>query len=363
MPDLPHISHPRILFYAVNGLGLGHVTRLLAVARAVRTLKPGAQILFLTTSEGDSVIHREGFASVKIPSKSTVQSSGLRPSTYLKLAHTLTLNVVSSFNPALLVVDTFPAGAVQELLGTLTWEMKRAFVYRAQHQDRARDPFFQAALGHYDVGIVPHNEGDEEIIAPDSLPMVWTGPILIRDRDEALNRNDARRRLGLPVDGKLLYVTVGGGGDKEMAESEGMIFDAARSAGWTVAAPDAPLGTQLSDAIPDHRINYYPMAECMNAFDGAVSAAGYNSVAELLHMGVPTVLIPRTRGLDDQFARAEAAQKNGAALIAELKPDLISACLKELMDGSIREKLSKNGQLFIRSNGAAKAAEAILRLL
>jgi UDP:flavonoid glycosyltransferase YjiC (YdhE family) len=335
----------------------------LAIARNVRQQKPGAQILFLTTSEGDSVIHREGFASVKIPSKSIVQSSGLRPGVYLKLAHTLTLNTVSAFNPAILVVDTFPAGAVQELLGTLSWEMKRAFVYRAQLAERTKDAFFQAALGHYDLGIVPHDEGDEEIVAPSTLPLVWTGPIMIRDHNEALSKTDARKRLGLPADGKLLYVTVGGGGDTEMAKAEGMIFDAARGSGWVTVAPDAPLGVESSEATPDFRVHYYPMAECLNAFDAAVSAAGYNSVAELLHIGVPTVLIPRQRGLDDQFARAKAAEKSGAALVADLEPESIVKALNELADDTLRDKLSGNGRSHVAANGASKAAEEILGLL
>ena len=50
------------------------------------------------------------------------------------------------------------------------------------------------------------------------LEAVWTGPILIRDRSESLSREDARRQLGLPVEGTIVYVTFGGGGD-ELAES------------------------------------------------------------------------------------------------------------------------------------------------
>jgi predicted glycosyltransferase len=347
----------------VNGLGLGHVTRLLAIARSVRKLKPGAQILFLTTSEGDSVIHREGFASVKIPSKSIVNSSGLRPSTFTKLAHTLAINTISAFNPAILVVDTFPVGAIQELLPVLSWEMRRVFVYRAQQVERASDPFFQAALGHYHAAIVPHNIDEEKIIAPESLPLNWTGPILIRDRDDALDRDEARKRLGLPLGEKILYVTVGGGGDYEMAESEQMIIQTAQNAGWKVAAPDAPLGETTSQSTPDYRVHYYPMAECMNAFDVAISAAGYNSVAELLHLGVPTILIPRPRGLDDQFARAEAAKNAGAALVSELNAESLSNQLEVLNDEANRKTISEKAANLIDKNGADKAAETILELL
>ena len=123
---------PRILFYAVNGLGLGHVTRLLAIARQVRRLAPGAEIVFFTSSEAEDVIFREGFAAFKVPSKSIRLEAGLRSSTYARMLQTVTLNLLASFHPHILVVDTFPAGAIQELLPVLRWESRKVFVYRAQ---------------------------------------------------------------------------------------------------------------------------------------------------------------------------------------------------------------------------------------
>ena len=367
MAEPRHLIEPRLLFYAVDGLGLGHVTRLLAIARAIRAQLPGAQMLFVTTTDADSVIHREGFASVKIPSRTVIQSSRIRASVYNKLAHSVVMNTVAAFNPAILIADTYPAGATQELLSTLSWEMLRVFVYRAQQAERAADPFFQAALSHYDLGIVPHDDGSEDIFAPNSLRLVWTGPILIRDRKEAFGRSDARQRLGLPEFGKLLYVTVGGGGDDEMALAEQMIFDAGRAAGWTVVAPEAPLLKSrpqgMRPAQPDFRIAYYPIAECFAAFDAAVSAAGYNTVHELLHFGVPSVLIPRSRGLDDQFARAQQAETVGAALTAQLDRQSIESALIRLAEDDLRATMTSNASAACPTNGAEIAAGEILALL
>jgi predicted glycosyltransferase len=366
MSEPLHLTQPRILFYAVNGLGLGHVTRLLAIARAIRAQRDGAQILFVTTTEADSVIHREGFASVKIPSRGVIQSSRLRPSTYNKLAHVVVMNTVAAFNPAILVADTFPAGATQELLSTLSWQMRRVFVYRAQHAERAADEFFQNALSHYDLAIAPHDEGSEKIPVPDGLRIAWTGPIMIREVSDALSRDEARRRLGLPSESRLLYVTVGGGGDDEMASAEPAIFDAARAAGWTVVAPDPPLRVSMERgaiAIADHRVSYYPIAECMNGFDAAVSAAGYNTVHELLHFGVPSLLIPRPRGLDDQFARARTAADAGAALVSSLDPVELEAKLRTLASDDLRAKMADSGRKLAPQSGAGIAAQEILGLL
>jgi len=353
-----------LLFYAVNGLGLGHVTRLLAIARAVRALSPDAQILFLTTSEADWVIYREGFAAVKIPSRSVLPTAKLRPAVYTKLVQSVVMNVVSAFNPAILVADTFPAGASQELLSTLAWEMRRAFVFRAQKSDRANDPFFQHSLARYDLCIAPHDEGEEDIPVPASIKLVWAGPIMIRSATEARTRAEARAALGLPIEGRIAYVTFGGGGDLEADEATRIAVDGAKRAGWTVAVADAPLARiKVPDRTGVFRVQHYPMAEMLPAFDAAISAAGYNSVAELMHFGVPSVLIPFARGLDDQHARVQALVDAGAALTSPLTAEGIRSALDQISDGDAATRLAETSRKRVAVNGAEVAARAILDLL
>lgn len=361
----PHLVSPRILFYAVNGLGLGHVTRLLAIARAVRAERPEAQILFLTTSEADAVIAKEGFAAVKLPSKTTSAESRLQPGVYMKLAHTVVMNTVAAFNPAILVSDTFPAGAVQELLPTLTWTMRRVFVFRAQQPERASDPFFQSTLARYDLCLIPHPEGSEEVPIPESIRAVWTGDIFVRNRSEAWPREKARSYLGLPAEGRILYAAFGGGGDEEFANAVETTLAAAAGTDWIVAVPDAPLLRSRLPACSEQvfRVSHYPMAECLFAFDGAVSAAGYNTVNELMHFGIPSILIPFPRGLDDQFARVRRLVEAGAALTSELAPAALRAALARLADPAAAESLRQKSQSLVTESGAARAAQEILSLL
>jgi UDP-N-acetylglucosamine--N-acetylmuramyl-(pentapeptide) pyrophosphoryl-undecaprenol N-acetylglucosamine transferase len=365
--DIPaHIAAPRLLFYAVNGLGLGHVTRMLAIAREVRRQRPLAQILFLTTSEADHVIFAEGFASIKLPSRSAITKTGIWPRTFLKLTHSVVMNAVASFNPAILVVDTFPAGASGELLSTLSWEMCRAFVFRAQQPERAAEAAFQTALSAYNLCIIPHQVGSEELLIPECVAQDWTGEIFIRSRDEGLSRRDARRTLGVPSDAKVLYVSFGGGGDDEIAHALTVTLAAAAGSGWTIALADAPLqtGGQVV-SLPDGviRVRHYPMAECFPAFDGAISAGGYNTVAELVHFGIPSIIIPFPRGLDDQYARVNCLATIGAILSGRLDVEQLRLQLTKLSDPVVAEKLSAKAKAQIPTNGAKQAAERILSLL
>lgn len=80
------MAAPRIVFYAVEtASGSGTWTRLLGIARAVRRLAPNVEVLFLASMEADGVIFREGFAAVKLPSKTIRENCGLRKTTYLKM--------------------------------------------------------------------------------------------------------------------------------------------------------------------------------------------------------------------------------------------------------------------------------------
>ena len=192
------LRRPRVLFYAVNGLGLGHVTRLLAIARRVRVRMPDAEILFLTSSEAEGVIYREGFAAFKVPSRTLRAQGGIRPATYARLLQTVVLNLIAAFNPHLLVVDTFPAGVVQELLPVLRWDALKVFVYRVQRAEAASAPLMQNTLQMYNLALIPHNADEEDTPLPPGLSSVWTGPILIRNRQETQSRQAARNLLGLP---------------------------------------------------------------------------------------------------------------------------------------------------------------------
>ncbi len=360
---------PRVLFYAVNGLGLGHVTRLLAIARRLRDLVPRAEIVFLTSSEAEDVLFREGFAAFKVPSKSLRVDAHIRPTTYSRMVQTVSLNLLASFHPHLFVVDTFPTGALQELLPVLRWDSRKAFVYREQRPESAMSDQFQSALRLYDLAIVPHLEDAAEIVVPPELPTVWCGPILVREREEALSRAEAREELGLAPDGRTLYLTLGGGGEAGvetlLSEVAQALLPEAERQGIEILAPRAPLVRGRIARIEGvRRVSHYPMAEMYNAFDACISAGGYNSVMELLHHGVPTALWPLARQVDDQEARAEWVESQGAGIrLASLEESDLHTALGTLMDPVEAAMMRENAEALSPGGGALRAAEALAGLL
>ncbi|NOY25644.1 MAG: hypothetical protein GXP62_07200, partial [Oligoflexia bacterium] len=333
----------RVLSYAINGRGMGHLVRQLAILRQIRRLCAllGVQVecWVLTSSEADTLARREGFPSIKLPSKAMLRDSGLDPQRFLAAIRSTVLQAVSSLGPDVLIADTFPGGSVGELIPVLELVPHRVLVARKVRQHIEDHEGWQALLPLYQCIIEPDARG--------------SGPILIRDRAELLDRAAARTALGCG-DQRAVYVSLGGGGDVSASISLPRLTRTLSGCGWHVVVGAGPLYqgpevrgpgiTWLSRAVP---------IELMPGIDAAVAAAGYNTFHELMYVGIPTVFLPMPRISDDQAARAQRAVDAGAARVATLLdqvPDLLEH------PGS-----AEAARALVPRNGALDAAVAVLR--
>lgn len=372
------LGPPRLLFYAVNGVGLGHVTRLLGIARQVRKLEPDAEILFLTSSEAAHLIYRAGFAFVKTPSHSLTAQNLLDEPSILRLNHHTALITALCFEPHCLVVDCFPAGLQDELWPLLQTSVRKVFVFRAQRENATRESDFQKALNLYDLVLVPHKQGSENVPVPPNVQAVWTGPMMGYEPSEMLSREAARAALGLPDQGFIGLITLGGGGEAEIAAARQQIATALQTKPdneiWVEV--EGPLLRRASETSADSfswRIlrDVHPLMLYLNAFDGAISAVGYNTVQELQAAGVPTILWPFPRLLDDQNARAQGLAQANRALaigegISENRWQELVDVLQQLRQENTRRQLReamRAASINTTQNGATLGAEAILELL
>jgi predicted glycosyltransferase len=361
----------RILCYAVNGLGLGHLTRLVAICRQLRrlatVLELPVEILFLTSSEGEALAGLHGFATFKIPSKTQATACELDPHRYRKIARQWIWNAANLISPDLLLVDTFPAGSFNELPGLLDLGTKNVFIYREVRPEVASQPTFQSALGLYDL-ILRIDEGSGST-APETVPpeledcVSRVGPVLLRSASETYDRPAARELLGLPPAGRAVYVSVGGGGDRD---AESLLRSLATAA---AALPEVRfvIGAGLlyrgrEWTAPNVMWTRRPvLVECFRAFDAAITAGGFNTVWELMHCGVPCLFLPLPRGWDDQESRVARCVAAGAGrLLPSREPGEIVAALRELLRDEVLEGCAAAATRLLPHNHALGAAEEIL---
>ncbi|MEC7986403.1 MAG: hypothetical protein VX278_14655 [Myxococcota bacterium] len=109
----------RIVSYAINGRGVGHLVRQLSILRWIRrlcsVLDVSVETWVLTSSEADTLARREGVPAIKMPSKAMLRDAKINPTRYLRIARGWTLQAITSLSPDILIVDTFPSGSFGEL--------------------------------------------------------------------------------------------------------------------------------------------------------------------------------------------------------------------------------------------------------
>ena len=357
----------KILNYAVNGLGLGHITRLTAISRQIRRLALVAgihtEITFLTSSENDDICYANGFASFKIPSKNSLAKAQLSPHRYRKIAKQWIWNAVNLISPDIFVVDTFPGGSFNELFDVLDFGQKNVFIYRAVKPEMALEEGFQSVLKGYHRIIKPNEHGVNDSPVPDFATerTVDVGEIFIRSRNEILSRSEARAVFDISGDAIAVYVSVGGGGDANAVQLLEVFRSLARK------HPDVIFVFGAGSLYQGHEIHasnirwtQRPMImEYFHAFDAAITAGGFNTVNELMHCGIPCVFLPQERKYDDQFNRVHKYANQGAGIVANsLNIDELSKALLSVLDS--KAEMSAVAKSLVPRNCAIDAAIEVL---
>ena len=196
---------------------------------------------------------------------------------------------------------------------------------------------------------------------------IVTSPVSLYSKVRTHSRDDARKILGLDSNRPAVLVQLGTGdtdmNEKMHAALSGLLAWPGLQVVLTKNPEDAQ-GRSLVPAGLETKIQrYFPLADVLAAFDGAIAAAGYNSVHELLPAQIPTVLISNIRGTDDQDARAKWCHDHGYALRADhANLSDITATVKKLSDDSVRNNLRSKCAELSDTDGGKQIAEILLNL-
>ncbi len=358
----------RVLFYAINGVGLGHLQRGLAIAKPLRELALGLglkpDIQFLTTSDASELV--QDFPVYKLPSKSAFSTSGAVRQ-YRRAAKLMASNIAASFKPHLLVLDTQPAGAFGELAFLKDYAEAAVFIDRTKNLQAATSAVHQTHLPLFDLILVPDTAqaAPHHPIPPHlEARRRFVGRVHHYRAGETMTEEAVRAYLGVPEDQQLIYISAGGGGDPAAAAQLQTIIEALHEEPtYTLAIGYGPLYAGPKAYGP----RKIPLAEqdvwrLYPGFDLAISAAGYNSYEELLSARVPTLFFAQDKGLDQQAKRiAQGCELGLHGCLSQLDPALIRAQVHALLQDdrtAMLEALDKRPV----SKGAQVAAHELLKL-
>ncbi len=382
---------PSVMMYSHDTIGLGHMRRNSAIAAEITATMPDASVLLLVGSPVGAVFDlAPGVDFIKLPTLSKVSRNVWRPGNLRissgdvrALRSGLILRAVETCRPDILVVDHEPLGVWDELLPAL--------------RHLRADP----AAPHVILGL------RDILDEPSRTRRDWQArriPAVVRDcYDEILVYGSERMfptreayRLDQLVDGPVRYcgyvtsakhavrdrrrasgadptIVVSGGGGRDAYPQ----LNAALSALSTlprgfadkavvIAGPlmDEELRTALEVRARADGIQFMTYArdvpELLRSADLFVTMGGYNSLAEAVAVGCPTLVIPRVGPSAEQRIRADAFARAG--MVETLSKDEATA---ERLAARFRATVAgaAQGRPAIPLDGAATAASRIVDIL
>ena len=357
--NLNHAGRPLtkgncVVMFPTNGVGFGHFTRMLALARRMKLNDSKLEVIFFTTMPTLHLLKPYGIPAHHISGPKYFQGVDSQEWNSL-LEEELTL-CFETHNPSMFVFDgAFPyRGMLRAIEGREN--LNKIWMRRGMFRKGARIPV--DSIQHFDAIVRPGDAVDEhEDDLQHGVELMKCPPIVLLDEDELLSRKDARFRLGVPQDCRVVYVQLGAGQINDITSEIRITLDEIlKHDGVHVVLGESMIGSRIDVQLANvHVLRDYPNSQYFRGFDAVVQAGGYNSFHETRAFGVPALFYPNLEtGMDDQLARCLVAETEGWGYVVEKRtPASIRDGIQKLLNHS--EGMKPETGL----NGAQTLSEAL----
>ena len=350
------------MYVSSNGAGMGHLTRLMAMARR---RSPGVRPYVVSMSRAVPVVADEGLDYEYIPSRDDL---GIGARRWRLIFTERFAEVLLRERPDVVVFDgVYP---YEGLLASRTVLPDVRLVW-------SRRAMWRPGLGHrqlassaaFDLVIEPGELAHELDVGATAgrSDALRVGPVTLLDDSDLVPRAAAAAALGVDPDRPTALVTLGVGAINDVESDLGRVVQALTLVPGLQVVVTRPAIAASDAGLPQgvRGVSIYPISRYLRAVDLAVAAAGYNSFHELVGHGVPTAFVANTAtGMDDQGARARWAAQAGVGIdLPALDTAGVQRVVDELGDPQRRADMAANLARVRRPNGAAAAQAAVEGLL
>ena len=353
-----------LLFLPTNGAGLGHLTRLLAVAKRVKEQVPEVTIIFLSTSAAMQLILQEGFIGYHLPPKSAFPEE-LSARQWNQLLRQQVHMIINVHRPNILIYDgaSLYIGLISSIQEIKT--LKTIWIKRLQKKNEEvksqndRENVFSQIVIPGEIGSDVNSFIDKER---------YVNPVIYSKKEELFSQKAVRKQWGIDSEKKIVYIQLGAGNINDISSILYRVLQCLKKIeNLFFVIGESIIGDTIKIDEPNIKIlRDYPNAKYYKAFDLAISAAGYNTFYELLYFGVPSIFIPNEETkADNQIVRAKNGEAKGACRVI-LEKDIeknIEEMTNELLSPEVNDAMSKVAQNLIQGNGADQIGDTILEFI
>ena len=390
----------RLMIYAQDGLGLGHMRRTTSIAAEFIKLQPDAVVLTVEDSPlGNFFRTSPNHDYVKLPSIKKVRPGDwravnlpLRFEDIRALREQLIRSVALNFRPDILLVDHMPHGAMGELRPAL--EALRRIVPEARLVLGLRDIIdapevvrrrwqvegaYEAMQRFYDLVLVYGSRDVFDLADQYRLPegvarkVRYCGYLCTPAVARYPERIRAQYANGAKAGTKLVVAMAGGGADaypmmRAVLDALPALQAKERLALVMIVGPfmspaeRRDLQSRAKGLPAQVRITVSDPLSYIYAADLVIARAGYNTTMEILRSSTPALLIPRPGPSAEQRMRARLFQERG--WVDALDPDDVSSgTLAEAIARGLRRDPAVRVRCRPDLGGLSAAVEQLVSLL
>jgi predicted glycosyltransferase len=349
-----------VIFQPPNKVGLGHISRLSAIAQALAGIGE-FKTPFVIDSAFDLLLDILELPYLSIPNRRRFDvlncwkpwGDGLK-----EISKALCSAIVEQLSPDLVVFDCIPHTDLA--LDCLRKKVPIALCLRPVRDGQLYLLRYGELLAYYNLIIVPDDRIDPDLELPAQARKrtFCVGPIA-RIRPYSPKLSEAKRRV---------VISGGGGGFPGTVEFYNLAVRAVSSLRQRMPALDAivilgPLFLEWDRLELPEGVKILPFTpnplDYFSASDLVVCQGGYNTVIDLGMIETPAIIVPAVRFLDDQFKRARMAAESQAGIQVFETGDHDE--LARMMERAIVNPVKRTLQP--APPGAARAAELIAKLV
>ncbi len=308
-----------VVMFPTNGVGFGHFTRLLAVAKRMKKLDPELEIIFFTTMPTLHLLKPYGIPAHHISGPKYFK--GMSSEEWNALLEEELSVCFETHRPSMFLFDgAFPyRGMLRAIQGRNS--IQKMWMRRGTFRKGSSIPV--DSIEHFDAVIHPEDSVATVVENVEHNVEVMTcPPIVMLDSEELLSKEKARSRLGLPQDAIVVYVQLGAGEINDIESEIRLTLECLlENPAVYVILGESLIGERIDVDLPRVQIlRDYPNSMYFRGFDATVQAGGYNSFHETRTFGLPALFYPNLNtGMDDQLARCKVAEEEGWGIVLEIR--------------------------------------------
>jgi UDP:flavonoid glycosyltransferase YjiC (YdhE family) len=356
-------SNNTVVMFPTNGVGFGHFTRMLALAKQMKNADNTLEIIFFTTMPTLHLLKPYGIAAHHISGLKYFDK--LESTEWNALVEEELAICFETHQPKMFIFDgAFPYRGMLRAINN--HPMRKVWVRRGMfRKDATNIPV--GSIEHFDLLVRPGDSAPATSINEEDIPIeqFHCNPVLFANKDELHPREHLREQLGIPDNAIVVYVQLGAGeiNDIESDLDLSIRLLSAYDSVYVVVG-ESMIGNRLN--ITGERIRTlrdYPNSLYFKSFDFAIMAGGYNSYHEAIAFQLPTICLPNSNtGMDDQVARANIAGDASAMIVIEdVSEDKLSEAITSMMNMDNRKNFIDAAYTLHKPNGANELSKILIQ--